>query len=95
MKALKRSHREKKRYVLIEGRDVTKENIEEAILDFVGIFGYAEASPLILKTDKNRIVMSINREMLDKIRTSFLLSKKELRIVKVSGSLKNLLKKFN
>jgi len=86
MKPLKPSHREKKRYLLIKGRDANKKSIEEAILEFIGVLGYAEANPQIIKSEKGKIILAINRNMLDKIRTSFLMSEKQLEIVKVSGS---------
>jgi RNase P/RNase MRP subunit POP5 len=90
MKPLKPSHREKKRYLLVKGKDVNKKNIEEAILEFIGVLGFAEASPMFLKIEKTRIIMAINHNALDKVRASFLLSKKDLQIIKVSGSVKNL-----
>ena len=86
MKPLKPSHREKKRYLLIKGKDANKKIIEEVILDFIGGLGYAEASPKIIKQTKERVILAINRSCLDKVRTSFLMSKKDLDIVKVSGS---------
>jgi|TARA_B100001971_G_C18247652_1_gene575561 RNase P/RNase MRP subunit POP5 len=90
MKNLKPSHREKKRYLLVKGKEVNKKNIEETILELIGTLGYAEASPQIIKQNKNSIILAINRTSLDKIRTSFMLSKKDLQIVKVSGSVSNL-----
>ena len=86
MKPLKPSHREKKRYLLIKGKDVSKKNIEDAVLEFIGVLGFAEASPQFIKVGKNQIVLAINRRSLDKVRTSFLLSDNDLEIVKVSGS---------
>ncbi len=86
MKPLKPYHREKKRYLLIKGKDANKKIIEEVILDFIGGLGYAEASPKIIKQTKERVILAINRSCLDKVRTSFLMSKKDLDIVKVSGS---------
>jgi len=88
MKALKPSHRENKRYLLVKGKDVDKKIIEDAILEFIGVLGYAEASPQFIKVDKSKVILAINRNCLDKIRTSFLLSGKNLEIVKVSGSVK-------
>lgn len=90
MKPLKPSHREKKRYVLIKGKDANKKIIEEVILEFIGVLGFAEASPQVVKTVRGQIVLAINRGSLDKIRTSFLMSGKDLEIVKVSGILKKL-----
>jgi len=89
MKPLKPSHREKKRYLLVKGKDASNKNIEEAVLEFIGVLGYAEASPQVIKSGKNKIVLAINRGSLDKIRTSFFMSKKDMKIEKVSGSVKN------
>ena len=90
MKSLKPSHREKKRYLLIKGKDATKKNIDETILEFIGVLGFAEASPHIIKSEKGKIILAINRKSLDKIRASFVMSKKDLQIVKVSGAIGNL-----
>jgi len=88
MKPLKPSHREKKRYLEITGKDLSKEKIDEAILDIIGILGYAKSSLHYVKVEKNRIILTVNRDNLNKIRTSLLLSYNNLKIVKVSGSLK-------
>jgi len=90
MKSLKPSHREKKRYLLIRGKDSDKKNIEETILEFIGVLGLAEASVQVVKTTNSGIIIAINRGSLDKIRASFLLSEKDLKIVKVSGTIKKL-----
>ena len=90
MKPLKPSHREKKRYLLIKGRQADKKNIEEVILEFIGVLGYAEASPQIIKSSQEKVILAVNRKSLDKVRTSFFMSGKDLKIVKVSGSLKKL-----
>ena len=90
MKSLKSSHREKKRYLLIRGRDADKNNIDNAILEFIGVLGYAEACPAIIKSGKENVILAVNTKSLDKIRTSFMLSNKDLKIVKVSGTLKKL-----
>lgn len=88
MKPLKPSHRERKRYLLIKGKDTSKKNIEDAILEFIGVLGFAEASPSFIKTDKEKVVLVINRKSLDKVKTSFLLSGKDIKIIKVSGSVR-------
>ncbi len=90
MKPLKPSHREKKRYLLIKGKDANKHDIDEAISDYLGALGLAEASPKMIKSSDEKIILAINRQMLDKVRASFLISKKDLDIVRVSGSLKKL-----
>ena len=90
MKALKPTHREHKRYLLVSGKDANKKEIEESILKFIGILGYAKACPQILKTIGSKVVLAINRKELEKIRASFVLSGKELRIEKVSGMINKL-----
>ena len=90
MKSLKPSHKEKKRYLLIKGKDANKKAIEETILEFIGVLGFAETSPRIIKSNKNSIILSVNRQSLDKIRASFLISKKDLNITQVGGTLKKL-----
>ncbi len=90
MKLLKPSHREKKRYILITGKDADEKIIEETILEFIGVLGYAEASPQFIKNSQGKIILAVNRESLNKIRASFLMSEKELKIINVSGTLKKL-----
>ena len=90
MKALKPSHREKRRYLLISGKDANKKEIEEAILKFIGILGYAKASPMVVKQAEKKIVLSINRSELEKVRASFVLSGRDIRIEKVSGIIRKL-----
>jgi RNase P/RNase MRP subunit POP5 len=89
MKPLKPSHREKKRYLLVKGKDSDKKNIDESILEYIGVLGFAEASPQIVKTNKGSIVLAINRNSLDKIRASFVMSGKDISISKISGSVRN------
>lgn len=90
MKPLKPAHREKKRYILIKGKDVSIENIEKAILDYIGILGFAESCLKVIKSYKTSVIIAINRCSLDKVRASLLLSEKDLVVAKVSGSISNL-----
>ncbi len=90
MKPLKPSHREKKRYLLIKGTDTNKKNIEDCILEYIGVLGFAESSPQIIKSSANSLIIVINRDSLDRVRASFFMSKKDIKIVKVSGAVKNL-----
>ena len=89
MKSIKPSHREKKRYMSIIGKDASVKNIEDAILEYIGILGYAESSLKVIKADKANVIISINRGSLEKVRASLLLSKKDLVVKKVSGSVTN------
>lgn len=91
MKALIPSHRENKRYLLIEGIGL-KKNAMFAIKEFIGSLGLSEATPRWIEVDSKSGVLSINRKSLEKIRSAFLLSDKKIKILKVSGTLKSLKK---
>lgn len=90
MKSIKPSHRERKRYLLVKGNDVSKNSIEKTILEFIGVLGYAESGVTFVKVNKASVIVAVNRDAVEKIRSSFLMSKKDLNIVKVSGSVSNL-----
>jgi len=85
MKPLKPSHREHKRYLLIAGKDANQKNIDEAVLRFVGILGYAKASPSVVKSKGEKVILAINRSELEKIRAALKLSGKDMFVEKVSG----------
>ena len=85
MKPLIPSHREKRRYLLLEGKNL-KKNVPLAIKDFVGILGLSESSPVWIKEN----VVSVNRKSLDKVKASFAIFKEKINIKKVSGTLKGL-----
>ena len=88
MLKLKPSMRIKRRYLLLEAK--TKEEIEKNILDYIGILGWAKAKPLFVKNDKNKIILAVERSSLDDIRGSFEVSKNEIKVIRVSGTLKGL-----
>ena len=94
MKALKPSHREHKRYLLLVGNDANKDTISDAILKFIGILGYAKACPSIINGEtavtKKGLILSINRSELEKVRAAFLLSGKDIVIKRVSGMINKL-----
>ena len=52
---VKPSQRIKRRYLLIEG---SKENIEKAILDYLGALGWAKASPIFVKSEIKKSLRS-------------------------------------
>jgi len=83
MKSLKPSMREKKRYLLLKG-DFSKQDIENAIMHYIGALGYAKASPIFIS--KN--VLAVNRAEVDKVKASLALT--DIRVTKVSGTLKGL-----
>jgi len=91
MKSLKPSMRENRRYLLIEGKELRK-NVEKAILDFIGSFGYAKAGLEWIKTGESSAVISVNREALNSVRASLAVFPKKIEVKKVSGTLKGLKK---
>ncbi|NCN86702.1 hypothetical protein GW932_02625 [archaeon] len=87
MKALKPSHKEDKRYLLLEGKQL-KKNVPLAIKEFIGTLGLSET--VLIWIEEN--ILSINRKSLEKVRAAFLLWPEEIKILKVSGTLKGLRK---
>ena len=84
--------REKKRYLLISGKNF-KENVEKAILDFIGVLGMSKTGFGWIKTGKNSAIISINRKMVDSVRASLVVWPEKMIVEKVSGTLKGLRKK--
>lgn len=90
---VKPSQRVKRRYLLVEG---SKENIEKAILDYLGALGWAKASPIFVKSEiKNKIILAVSRGEVDSIRAAFEASGLGIRVVGISGTLKGVKKRFN
>jgi RNase P/RNase MRP subunit POP5 len=85
MKALKPSMREKKRYLLLRGKDL-KKNVNSSIRDFIGILGLSEASPSWINSE----VLCVNRGSLDKVRACFAVWPEKIEVIRVSGTLKGL-----
>jgi len=88
MKPLKPSMREKKRYLLVEGGN--RREIEKAILDFTGVLGMSKTGLEFIKENRNSIIISINREMVDSVRASLCIWSERMEVKKVSGTLKGL-----
>ena len=80
-KKLKPAMRENKRYLLVDGK---KEDIEKAILEFIGILGYGKAGVVFVGED----ILAVNREEIDKVRAALLLGK--IKVLRVSGTIKGL-----
>ena len=89
MKPLKPSAREKKRYLLVRGKNL-KSNIEKAILDFIGVLGMSKVGLSWIKSEKDFAIICINREMLDSVRASLCVWSEKMSVEKVSGTLKGL-----
>ncbi len=84
---LKANMRANRRYLLIQG---VRNSIEKSILEFIGILGWADASPVFVSEKNGQVVLCVNREGLTKVRAALTLSKEELKILRVSGTLKGL-----
>ena len=89
MKPLKPSMRERKRYLLVSGKNL-KENIPKAIKDFIGVLGMSKTSLSFISSRNDFSVISINREMLDKVRASLCIWPEKMSVKMVSGTLKGL-----
>ena len=91
MEPLKPSMREKKRYLLIEGKNL-KENVEKTVKDFLGILGMSKVGLRWIKADKNKAIISVNRKMVDAVRASLVVWPEKMTVKRVSGTLKGLKK---
>ena len=91
MKSLIPTHREKKRYLLIKGKNLDV-NIPKAIKDFIGVLGMSKTSLSFISSRNDFSVISINREMLDKVRASLCVWSEKMSIKRVSGTIKGLKK---
>lgn len=75
-----------RRYLLLQAK--SKEEIEKAILDYIGILGYAKAKPFFVSGKK--IVLAIDRTSINDVRAAFELSPADIKVLRVSGTLKGL-----
>ena len=88
MKITPPTMRERKRYLLLKADE---KKVERAILKFVGTLGYAKANPQFIRKP-GYLILSINHDMLDQIRSSLALS--NIRVLGVSGTIDALMEKF-
>jgi len=92
LKSLKPSQRENKRYLLVKGNNL-KINIEKAILEFVGVLGMSRVGLNFIKSNKDSMIICVNREAVNSVRASLSIFKDKITVEKVSGTLKGLGKK--
>jgi len=83
----KASARVNRRYLLING---TKENIEKAILDYIGILGWAKASPLFVKKIGKKQILAVNRKEVINVGAAMVAASGNLEVLKISGTIKGL-----
>ena len=89
MKSLKPTMREKKRYLLVKGKNL-RENIGKAIKEFAGVLGMSKTGLNFIKFDENSAVISVNREAVALVRASLRVFPEKIEVVRVSGTLKRL-----
>lgn len=89
IKSLKPSMKENKRYLLVKGKNL-KENIERAILEFVGILGMSKTGLSFIKSEGDSAVICVNRESVDSVRASLVVFREKMSVERVSGTLKGL-----
>ncbi|MEK6925891.1 MAG: Rpp14/Pop5 family protein [Nanoarchaeota archaeon] len=90
MQPLKPSMKENMRYLYVKGKI---DDIEKAILDFIGVLGMSKSSLLWIKKEKDYAIIGVNRESVNKVRASFAVWHEEIKVVRVSGTLKGLREK--
>lgn len=82
---LKPSARDNRRYFYMNSDD--REKIEKAILDYIGILGFAKSAFMFVEVD-GKLIGSCRRESLEDVRASLVFAR--IKIQKVSGTLAGL-----
>ena len=89
---IKPSAKIKRRYLLLEAK--SKKEVEQVILDYIGILGWAKAVPHFVTTKSKKIILAIERKSLTNVRSAFEISNKKIKVLRVSGTLKSLQSKL-
>lgn len=86
------SAKTKRVYLLLEAKN--RGEVEEAILDYSGSLGWAKASPVFVEGGKSegRMILAIDRKEINNIRAAFEIAHFNIKIIKVSGTIKGLAK---
>lgn len=84
--------RTKKRYIFFSSGD--KDAIEKIILDGIGVLGWARAKPIFVeefeKNSRDGLIIAVDRKYLNDVRAAFAIADTEIKILRVSGTLKGL-----
>jgi RNase P/RNase MRP subunit POP5 len=80
------SAKDNRRYFYTNSTD--KDKMEKAILEYIGILGFAESAFVFIKSNEGKLIGSCLRESLDRVRAS--LAFKGIKIQKVSGTIAGL-----
>lgn len=89
MLSLKPSAKSNRRYILVKG---SRSNVEKAILEYIGVLGWAKASPAFVKEVADEVTVAVNREAITDVRAALALAKDKLAVLRVSGTIKGLSK---
>lgn len=81
--------KEKKRYILYEGK-VNYSNLREGIKDFIGEYGMAKAGVMFIMSRNNKGIIKTSVKWLEQVKTSLSLMKQRVKPIRVSGTLKKL-----
>lgn len=81
--------KENKRYLLVRGNNL-RENVEKAILEFIGTLGMSKVGLSWIKTTKDSAIICINRKEVDLVRASLCIYPEKMIVERVSGTLKGL-----
>lgn len=84
--------REKRHYLVIKPKKEMQEKelhekIDKTILDFMGIFGYAQAGVLFIELKKNYVIVSITTKFVEQVKAALALQG-DVDCVGVSGTIK-------
>ncbi len=87
MSAFPPTSRIKRRYLLVKGK---REDVERALLDYVGLLGWSRAAPLFLPMNNGHCICAVDRKELVHVRAALALATETLDVVRVSGTLDGL-----
>lgn len=83
---LRPSARDNRRYFVCNAK--TNEEIEKAILDYIGILGLAKSAYMFVKEQKETLMGSCLRESLNEVLAALAFAR--IKVFKVSGTIKGL-----
>lgn len=83
----KSSARIKKRYIETGVSDLV--SVKKALIEYLGVNGWAKASPQFFHRD-GKVIIAIRREMIDDVRAGLELANPLIKVKNVSGTLKGL-----
>jgi RNase P/RNase MRP subunit POP5 len=82
---LKSSQKDNRRYLIISSNN---EKIEDAILKYIGVLGFARSAYIKVSEKNSRTIAGMRRESLEDVKAALVLA--GINVEKVSGTLKGL-----